>query len=93
MAEERRYKRRTTRKVDVLMHTQMPGRPNNTACGLWKYEHPLAPQVFEAGDVRPDRVVVECPLCQAALACKPNQPKGYNTMNVDKDQLDVADWW
>ncbi len=70
MAEETRfYKRRTTRKVDVLMHTQMVGRPNNTACGLWKYPHPLAPQVFEAGDVRPDRVVVECPLCQAAIAC------------------------
>ncbi len=31
--------------------------------------NPLAPQVFEAGDVRPDRVVVECPLCQAAIAC------------------------
>lgn len=70
MAEETRfYKRRTTRKVDVLMHTQMPGRPNNTACGLWTYAHPLAPQVFNAGDIRPDKVVVECPLCQAALVC------------------------
>ena len=69
MAEEKRYKRRTTRKVDVLMHTQMVGRPNNTACGLWKYPHPLAPQVFNAGDIRPDRVIVECPLCQAALVC------------------------
>lgn len=70
MAEETRfYKRKTTRKVDVLMHTQMPGRPNNTACGLWTYAHPLAPQVFEAGDIRPDKVVVECPLCQAALVC------------------------
>ena len=81
MAEERRYKRRTTRKVDVLMHTQMPGRPNNTACGLWKYEHPLAPQVFEAGDVRPDRVVVECPLCQAALVCMEIDRKMANKTN------------
>lgn len=65
----RRYQRRTVRQVQTIIHISDPRRPNATACGQWDVDYEPAPQVFNPGDLKPDRVVVPCPLCTLAAVC------------------------